>query len=315
MSDTQLWVEKYRPSKFADIKGQDIIVSRIKAMVSGKNLQHLLFAGPAGSGKTSLILVAAKELYGSTWQENILETNASMDRGINIVRERIKDFARTKALKGAPFKICILDEADALTRDAQQALRRIMEQYSSTVRFALLCNFSSKIIDPILSRCAVFRFRSLEKKDIESIINEISKNEKLKIDKSAIDAIHEVSKGDVRRAINILQSSASIHKSIDENSIYEVVSYAKPTDIINILNIAIKGDFLKARERLLEVILKQGLSGLDVIRQIQKEIWNLDLEDERKIYLTDKCGEIEFRMVEGSDEFLQLSALLSNFCK
>lgn len=314
MPENKIWIEKFRPKTFNDFKGQKKIVERIKAMVKQKNLNHLLFAGPPGSGKTSLILVAARELYGDDLQENILETNASMDRGINIIRQEIKDFARTKPIN-ANFKICILDEADALTREAQQALRRTMEQYSNTCRFCLIVNFSSKIIDPIQSRCSVFRFKPLEKEDIKKIIKEIEKNEKLKISDKSINALYDISEGDARKVQNILQSCASISKNIDENLIYDIVSAARPKEVLEILNTAINGNFIKARDKLLETMLKHGLSGLDIIKQIQKEIWNLNIKDEEKVRLVDKCGEVEFRMVEGSDEFIQLEALISNFIK
>ncbi|MBI2667589.1 replication factor C small subunit [Candidatus Woesearchaeota archaeon] len=309
-----LFTEKYRPKKFNDIKGQLVIVERIKAMVEQKNLNNLLFAGPAGVGKTSLILVAARELYGDNYQENILELNASDERGIDIIRNKVKDFARTKSFSDIP-KLCILDEADSLTREAQQALRRTMETFSNTCRFCLLANYSSKIIDPIQSRCTVFRFKPLEKDEIKSIIENISKNEKLKIDQKAIDALIEVGEGDVRKTENILQSCAVMNNNITEELIYGIVSRAKSKDIIEVLNMSINGDFIRARERLLEVMLQQGLSGIDVIKQIHKEIWNLDINDEEKIKLIDKCGEIEFRIVEGSDEFLQLEVLLANFVR
>ena len=313
MEDSAIWVEKYRPKLFDEIKGQKEIVSRIRAFVKQKNLPHMLFAGPAGIGKTSIILVAAKELYGESWRDNVLELNASDERGIDVVRNTIKDFARTKSIGNVPFKICILDESDSLTREAQQALRRTMENFSQTCRFCLLANYSSKIIEPIQSRCTIFRFKPLEKEDIFEIIEWVAKNEKLKIEKKTQEVLFDISEGDVRKLENIMQSCAAISKEITEKIIYDISSVVEPKEIKKVLEIAIKGDFVKARDLLLDVMLKHGLSGLDIIKQIQKEVWSLDINDERKVKLVDKCGEIEFRMVEGSDEFIQLEALLANF--
>ncbi|MBI2670710.1 replication factor C small subunit [Candidatus Woesearchaeota archaeon] len=312
MNDLMIWTEKYRPSRFSEIVGQYMIVERVHAFVKNKNMPNLLFSGPAGVGKSSLALVIAKELYGPSWRENFLEMNASDSRGIDVVRNIIKDFARTKAIGNVPYKIIFLDEADALTREAQQALRRTMENYTNNTRFLLSCNYSSKIIDPILSRCTVFRFKPLSKDNFSEIIKKICKNEKLKIADKAIEALFLISEGDARKMENVLQSCAAISQSINGKLIYDIVSLAEPKEIREVLSIARK-DFLRARNKLLDVMLNHGLSGIDVIKQISKEIWNLDINDERKIMLIDKCGEIEFRMVEGSDEFIQLEALLSNF--
>lgn len=310
-----IWIEKYRPRKFEEFKGQKEIVKRIQSFVEHKNVPNMLFAGPAGVGKTSISLIIAKELYGENWRENFLELNSSDDRGIDVVRNTIKDFARTKSIGDAHFKIILLDESDSLTRDAQQALRRTMEQYSNTCRFILSCNYSSKIIDPIQSRCSVFRFRPLDKNDVKEIITNIAKHEKLKVDENAINALFELCMGDVRRLGNILQSCASVEKHITSELIYKVASYADPKEVQTILNLALKGEFIKSRDLLLNVMLRDGLNGLDMIKQIQKEIWNLQIEDTKKLSLTEKCGEIEFRMVEGSDEFLQMEALIASFCK
>lgn len=313
MSDAVIWTEKYRPKDFSEVKGQDAVVSKIKAFVEQKNFPHLLFAGPAGVGKSSLSLVVARQLFGETWRDNFLELNASDERGIDVVRIKVKDFARTKAMGDVPFKIIFLDECDALTKEAQQALRRTMENYAGSCRFILAANYSSKIIDPIQSRCAVFRFKPLPKEDVFTIIDGIAKEESLKISSAAKEALVVVSEGDCRRVENILQSCAAMGDDVSEELVFSLASFAQPKEIKGILETAVMGDFLKARKSLLDVMLRYGLSGLDLIKQVQKEVWNLDLGSRKKVSLVDKCGEIEFRMVEGADEFVQLEALMAFF--
>jgi replication factor C small subunit len=311
--DSAIWTEKYRPKDFSEIKGQKEIVRRIKAFVELQNIPHILFTGPAGVGKTTLALVIAKKLFKDAWNQNFLELNASDERGIDIIRNKVKDFARTKAIGDVPFKIIYLDECDALTREAQQALRRTMENYTKTCRFILSANYSSKIIDPIQSRCAMFRFKPLEKKEIYAVIEKIEKEEKLKIDEKAKQSLFNISGGDVRKVENILQSSAAVSSNITEEVIYSMASVAKPKEVDEVLKLALQNKFIDARNKLMDIMLNYGLSGADIIKQIQKEILNLNLDNEKKMILMEKCGEIEFRMTEGSDEFIQLEALLSQF--
>ncbi len=310
---SEIWTEKFRPEKFSGIVGQDEIIKRVESLTNSINIPHLLFAGPAGTGKSTLALVIVKELFKEDWKTNYLELNASDERGINIVREKVKNFARTKSLGKVPFKVIFLDEADALTPEAQQALRRTMENYSATCRFILSCNYSSKIIDPIQSRCAIFRFKLLEKKDIERIINLIAEKENLTISPESVEMLYEGSEGDCRRCINIIQSTASISPSINPELVSMIISNAKPKDIKIVLDYALSGDFQKSREKLLDVMLKESISGQEVIKAIQKEIWNLTIEPEIKVKLTEKTGETEFRIIEGSDPFIQLQALLASF--
>ncbi|MBW2977256.1 replication factor C small subunit [Candidatus Woesearchaeota archaeon] len=309
--EVAIWTEKYRPANFSDIKGQKEIVKRVKAFVQQKNMPHLLFAGPAGIGKTSLALVVAKKFFGDSWRQNFLELNASDERGIDVIRHKVKDFARTRAIGDVPFKIIYLDECDALTKEAQQALRRTMENYTTTCRFILAGNYSSKIVDPIQSRCAIFRFKPLEKKDVFAIVDKIAETEKLKVDEKAKDALYLISEGDCRRLENILQSCAAIGKDVTEDIVFSMASVARPKEVKEVIELALKGSFIEARNKLLDVMLRYGLSGLDIIKQIQRGVWDLSVDGRKKIELIDKCGEIEFRMVEGADEFVQLEALLS----
>ena len=313
IKNTTIWTEKYRPKKFEEVVGQDDIIKKVQNLTKAMNIPHLLFAGPAGTGKSTLALIVVKELFGVHWKQNYLELNASDERGIDVVRQKVKDFARTKAIGNVPFKVIFLDEADALTKEAQQALRRTMENYTSTCRFVMSCNYSSKIIDPIQSRCAIFRFKLLEKKDIGKIIQKIAEAENLEIQEKTAEALFEGSEGDCRRVINLLQASSSISPTITTELIYTLVSSAKPADIKIVLEYALSGDFLKSKEKLLDVMLRESVSGTDIIKSIQKEIWNLQIDNELKVRLTEKTGEIEFRLVEGSDEFIQLESLLASF--
>ncbi|HIG92947.1 MAG: replication factor C small subunit, replication factor C small subunit [archaeon GW2011_AR9] len=309
--ESTIWTEKYRPSTFAEIRGQQEIIEKVEAFVKSGNMPHLLFSGPAGVGKTTLSLVIAKQLFGENWRENTLELNASDERGIDVVRVKVKDFARTKAIGNVPFKLIYLDESDALTKEAQQALRRTMENYTKTCRFILSCNYSSKIIDPIQSRCAVFRFKPLSETEIMPVIDNIAKQENIKITLEAKKALYEICDGDCRRLENIMQSCAVLKKEIDAELVYSMASVAKPKEVKEVLELALKGNFLESRKKLLNLMLDYGLSGLDVIKQIQKEIWNLTAADRQKVELVDQCGEVEFRMVEGSDEYLQLESFLA----
>ncbi len=309
--DSALWAEKYRPADFSDIMGQEEIINRIQAFVKHQNLPHLLFAGPPGVGKTSTAIVIAKQLYGENWRQNLIELNASDERGIDVIRTKVKDFARTKALGNVPFKICILDESDSLTREAQQALRRTMENYTSTCRFVLLANYPSKIIEPIQSRCAIFRFKPLPESEIGRIVDKIAAAEKLTIDSKAKKALVVVSEGDCRKLENVLQSCAVMSSTITEELIYSAAGIATPKEIKEVIALAFSNEFRKARDKLLETMLAHGLSGIDVIKQLQKEVLESSIEPRKKLTLIEKCGEIEFRMSEGADEFVQLEALLS----
>jgi len=220
------WTEKYRPLKLKDMVGQEAIVDRLEAYVKARSMPHLLFAGPAGSGKTTATLCLARELFGGDLSHDFLEMNASDERGIDVVRTKIRDFARTRPINGE-FKIIFLDEADALTNEAQNALRRTMESYTQTCRFILSCNYSSKIIEPIQSRCSVFRFRRLSRETVKKRLKYILDCEKVEYDDTGLDAVAYIAEGDVRHAVNILQSAAALGR-VDEKNVYSISSSARP---------------------------------------------------------------------------------------
>jgi replication factor C small subunit len=309
----EIWIEKYRPENLDDIVGQDEIIKRLKSYVKTRNLPHLLFSGPPGVGKTAAAIAIVKEIFGETWRNNFIELNASDERGIDIIRHKVKDFARMAPLGEADFKVIFLDEADALTGDAQSALRRTMERYSATTRFILSCNYSSKIIEPIQSRCAVYRFKPLSNKAVSKRINFVSQQEGLKITEGGMGAIEYVAGGDMRRAINALQAAALIGDKVDEDTIYQITSTAKPEEIRAFISTALSGDFVAARSMLDDLLLSKGLSGEDVVIQIHRAMLDLDIPDKDKVKLIDRIGEIDFRMTEGANERIQLEALLAYF--
>ena len=307
----EIWTEKYRPKTLDEVVGQKSITDRLKGYVEAKNMSHLMFAGSPGTGKTTCALALARSMYGDSWRGNFIELNASDDRGIDVVRGKIKDFARTAPVDGAEFKIIFLDESDALTNDAQGALRRTMEKYSKTCRFILSCNYSSKIIDPIQSRCAVFRFRPLSNEDIREYLERICKEESLEVEEGALDALVYISRGDMRRAVNTLQTADSLGVPISVDVISKVSGSANEDEIMGILTSALAGRFTEASSKLDKVMIDYGLSGQDIIRQMHSQIFKLSVDTESKVKLIDKTGEIEFRIIEGRNEKIQLEALLA----
>ncbi|MBI3588456.1 replication factor C small subunit [Candidatus Micrarchaeota archaeon] len=306
------WLEKYRPKTLKEVVGHSQIVERMEAYVKSKNLPHLLLAGPPGVGKTTCVLAMARELYGSAMNECFLELNASDERGIDVVRGKIKDFARTIPMSDVDFKLILLDEADALTDDAQQALRRTMEKYSTNTRFLLSCNYSSRIIEPIQSRCAVFRFRMLEGKDIEEIAAHIAKGEGIDLDQKATDAIVYVSGGDARRAVNVLQGASALSPHVKEDDVLALSARARPVEIEQLVGTAMEGKFVEARKILDDLMLKYGMAGEDVMGQIYRSVMaNSEIGQRPKAALIERIGEYDFRMSQGADPRIQLEALLA----
>ncbi|MEM0218481.1 MAG: replication factor C small subunit [Desulfurococcaceae archaeon] len=307
-----LWAEKYRPRSLVEVVNQREVVERLKKFVAEKNVPHMLFAGPPGTGKTTVAHAFAHDLYGENYRQYMLELNASDERSITVIRSKVKEFARSKVTGEVPFKIVLLDEADNMTADAQQALRRLMELYSANTRFILTANYPSKIIEPIQSRCAVFRFTPLKKEDVVGRLMYICQNENIKCYDKALELIYELSEGDMRKAINILQSAAAI-SDVTEEAVFKVVGLAHPREVREMLQLALAGNFLEARRKLRDLMITYGLSGLDIIKQIHREVFSTELKipEDLKILIADYAGEIQFRLTEGADDEVQLNAFLA----
>ncbi|ELZ87332.1 replication factor C small subunit [Haloferax elongans ATCC BAA-1513] len=307
----EIWIEKYRPQTLDDVYGQEEIVERLRSYIERDDLPHLLFAGPAGVGKTTSATAIARAIYGDDWRGNFLELNASDQRGIDVVRDRIKNFARS-SFGGHDYRIIFLDEADSLTNDAQSALRRTMEQFSDNTRFILSCNYSSKIIDPIQSRCAVFRFSPLGDDAIADQTRDIAKAEGIELTEDGLDALVYAAGGDMRRAINSLQAAATTGEVVDEEAVYMITSTARPEDIETMVRDAIDGEFTAARKQLETLIVDTGMAGGDIIDQLHRSVWDFDLDERAAVRLMERIGEADYRISEGANEQVQLEALLAS---
>jgi len=308
-----MWAEKYRPQNLDDMVNQTEIVSRLKNFVKDRNLPHLLFVGPAGVGKTTSILALARDLYGPGYRNYILELNASDERGINVIREKVKNFARTAAISSdVPFKILIMDEADSLTSAAQHALRRTMEIYTRTCRFCLIGNYSENIIEPIQSRCSIFRFGPLSEGDMKNWITTIANKEGVNLFEEGVEAIYEAAQGDLRKATNLLQAAAATQQGeVDDVTIYTVLGKVSPGKVREMINMGLKGQFLDAREMLRALLIDEGLAAEDIIRIVYSEVLRLGIPEQWKVKLSDTIGEIDYRLTQGARPEIQLSALIA----
>ncbi|HUK37803.1 MAG TPA: replication factor C small subunit [Methanomicrobiales archaeon] len=311
--DHTIWIEKYRPARLAEMVGQKEIVERLQSYVKTGSMPHLLFTGTAGVGKTTAAVALAREFFGETWHMNFRELNASDERGIDVVRNQIKQFARTSPLGGAAFKILFLDEADALTTDAQAALRRTMESYAATCRFILSCNYSSRIIDPIQSRCAIYRFRPLDRAAVAEEVRRIANREGLTVSGKALDAIVFIAQGDMRKAINALQGAAILSPSIEEKMVYEITANARPEEIGELLDLSLKGDFEGAERVLGGLLRERGIAPAELLGQCYRALVGRKMDLALKVCLIDAIGETEFRLSEGADSEIQMEALIARF--
>ena len=328
MNDTQqkgnnisdiMWVEKYRPTNLDQIINQKEIITGLKNLLNKPNeLPHLLFTGAAGIGKTTTALCLAREILGDSWKRDTLELNASDERGIKMVRERVKEFASIMKLSlnqienERPFKIIILDEADEMTSEAQTALRRIIEDSSKTTRFIFICNYLSHIIEPIQSRCVVFRFSKVPADEVVGYLKIICENEEIKYDEKALYKIYEHTNGDLRNSINILQS-ASASGNINTSQVQSAIGNSGKNKISEIIKLALDSKFNESRIKLLELLYVYGVSETDFLKYANEEIYNLDLEDLSEV--SSMIAEYDYRLSNGAHPEIQLAAFLAQLGK
>jgi replication factor C small subunit len=304
------WFEKYRPRSFDEVVDLEEVKVRLREFVKGGNMPHLLFYGPPGTGKTTMALVLARELYGEYWRENTLELNASDERGINVIRERVKEFARTAPVGKAPFKLVILDEADNMTSDAQQALRRIMEIYAQNTRFILLANYVSGIIEPIQSRVVMVRFNPLPKDAVIARLRYIAENEGVKATDDALEAIYEFAQGDMRRAINALQIAA-VNKEITEEIVAKALGLVSPRLLREALHEAAKGSFGKAITQIYGFVVDGGVGELEIVKQIHREALRLDVPEHIKPEIAYIVAEAHYAVLRGARGLTQIYGALA----
>ncbi|GAA5931200.1 hypothetical protein JCM10213_000240 [Rhodosporidiobolus nylandii] len=315
LSDALPWVEAYRPVTLDDVVAHQDIISTIDKFIEKNRVPHLLFYGPPGTGKTSTILAVARKIYGggAMMRNNVLELNASDERGIDVVREQIKNFASTRmsgTANGAGFKLIILDEADQMTQAAQSALRRVIEQYTRNVRFCIICNYVNKIIPAVQSRCTRFRFAPLPRAEVEKRLNHVVEKEKVNLTEDGRQALLKLSRGDMRRALNVLQACHAAYDITDESKVYQCTGNPEPADIDEIMRSMMNDSFEGGYQRISSLKAEKGLALQDIIQGIYDYAATVEFSKPTRVYFLDQLAQVEHRLSTGGSEKLQLTALL-----
>ncbi|KAJ2332199.1 Subunit of heteropentameric Replication factor C (RF-C) [Coemansia sp. RSA 2681] len=311
--DNLPWVEKYRPSSLDELVSQRDIVDTLQRFIDDGKLPHLLFYGPPGTGKTTTILAIARKLYGKNLGSMVLELNASDDRGIDVIRDQIKTFASTRTVFSSGLKLVILDEADAMTTPAQAALRRVIEKYTKNVRFCIICNYVSKIIPAVQSRCTRFRFAPLKLSDINGRLDMIVEREGVNISEDGKNALIRLSGGDMRRVLNVLQACHAAYARVDSDEVYACTGQPSPEDIKRIVDWMLNDEFHIALSNIGALKRDKGLALQDIISEMTPFVNNVDFPPVTRVYLLEQLAEIESHMAVGSTEKIQLSALVGSF--
>nr|CCA21065.1 replication factor C subunit 5 putative [Albugo laibachii Nc14] len=305
------WVEKYRPSRMDDIIAHKGIVSTINQLVEKQKLPHLLFYGPPGTGKTSMIIAIARKIYGKHFSSMVLELNASDDRGIDVVRNQIKEFAGTKKLFSSGAKLIILDEADSMTNDAQFSLRRVIEKYTKHTRFCLICNYVSKIIPALQSRCMRFRFAPLGVTQVGDRVKQIRDLEKIDLTDGGFDALMQLGKGDMRRILNILQAASLAYATVNEENVYLCTGNPVPEDIAAICHSLWNDSFAEAVSKCQAIQMTKGYATTDIMKEVYHNTTEVDLPAKCQHFIYDELAKLEHRLATGASEKLQLISLVS----
>ncbi|TFY66732.1 hypothetical protein EVG20_g4349 [Dentipellis fragilis] len=308
--ETLPWVEKYRPATLDDVVSHKDITSTIEKFIEKNRLPHLLFYGPPGTGKTSTILAVARRIYGTGYRKQILELNASDDRGIDVVREQIKQFAETRTLFSKGYKLIILDEADMMTTAAQAALRRVIEQYTKNVRFCIICNYVNKIIPAIQSRCTRFRFSPLPIPEVERRLDYVVECEKVKLTEDGKKALLKLSKGDMRRALNVLQACHAAYDMTGETEVYNCTGNPHPSDVEKVVNSMLGDEFTTSYQMIHALKTERGLALQDLLIGMCEYVETIDFPPAARVYLLDHIATTEYRLSSGASEKIQLTALL-----
>jgi replication factor C subunit 3/5 len=307
------WVEKYRPTTLEGLVSNDAIISTLQRLIASKQLPHLLFYGPPGTGKTSTILAAAREIYGKNYQSQILELNASDDRGIAVVRDQIKAFANTRNIFSSGAKLIVLDEADAMTAAAQAALRRIIEKYTRTTRFCIICNYLDKLIPALQSRCTRFRFAPLKDDAVRGLLEEVAKEENVTFGDGGLDAVLRLGRGDMRRALHIMQSAHTAADVVDEAVVYECTGNPRPGDIKCMVEWMLQLSYADAFRKVERLRALKGLAVSDLLTEVHTFALALDLDGDLRIELLKQLAEAEFRLSTGGSEKINLGAIVAAF--
>ncbi|XP_043719862.1 replication factor C subunit 3 [Telopea speciosissima] len=309
------WVEKYRPQSLADVAAHRDIVDTIDRLTNENRLPHLLLYGPPGTGKTSTILAVARKLYGAQFHNMILELNASDDRGIDVVRQQIQDFASTQSFSfsgKSSVKLVLLDEADAMTKDAQFALRRVIEKYTRNTRFSLICNHVNKIIPALQSRCTRFRFAPLDASHVRERLKYVIEAEGLDVAESGLAALVRLSNGDMRKALNILQSTHMASQHITEEAVYLCTGNPMPKDIEQICYWLLNESFTTSFNLISEIKTRKGLALVDIVREVTTFIFRIKMPSDVRVHLINDLADIEYRLSFGCNDKLQLGSLIAS---